>query len=281
MKYDNKHGVTFKKLSDPTAPSPLQFNTLHSFRDLELYPTAKPVITAPAPKTNTLDIPGADGELDFTEALTGDVNYSNRKGTFPYVYIGDRKNWDDKYHDILNLLHGYRMGFELDDDPGGYYAGRLTVQEPQFVNGRYYVTMEANLDTYWRYNQTSIDPWIWDTFRFSTDMIRQPLRDIIIAGDNTVDNPVMVTLVGSRMPVNPNVFLSDWQEGDPPIMCRFPVGRFPYVEYLDRALHAGDNRNPDFILRYETKFMWLYHLGEATETAEAGKVSVKYDLGIL
>ncbi len=278
MIYANNYGVTFLTLNP--IHNPLQFNTLHTYRDLELLPTAKPVITPPTPKTVIMDIPGADGELDYTEALTGSVNYSNRRGTFAYVYVGNRRNWDAKYHEILDLLHGYRMGFMLDEDPGGYYTGRLTVGEPSFVNGRFYITFEADLDPYWRSNQTSTDPWIWDTFRFATDVIRDTYEDIIITNDNIESNPVVVYLYGSRMPVNPDVYVSEKLCAEP-LMCKFPIGTFPDVEWVSRAIRPGDNQNADFILRYETKMIYLYKYGSATGSSEAGKVSVKYDVGLL
>ena len=39
----------------------------------------------PKPKTYTVDIPGGNGVIDLTEALTGDVSYSNRTQKFTFA----------------------------------------------------------------------------------------------------------------------------------------------------------------------------------------------------
>ena len=38
----------------------------------------------PSPKTTTVDIPGANGSIDLTEALNGDVVYDNRTKKFVF-----------------------------------------------------------------------------------------------------------------------------------------------------------------------------------------------------
>ena len=59
------------------------------------------VIPMPEPKTNYIDIPGADGSLDLTQSLTGNVPYNMREGvqfTFDasgavsYTHLSPRKN---------------------------------------------------------------------------------------------------------------------------------------------------------------------------------------------
>ena len=53
-------------------------NEKSAFYDWNIVLT-KAEIPLPTPKTYTVDIKGADGVLDLTEALTGDVQYNNRQ----------------------------------------------------------------------------------------------------------------------------------------------------------------------------------------------------------
>ena len=52
----------------------VKFDNIHSVNDLGLS-LSTVEITPPEPKTYIIEIAGADGSLDLTEALTGDVKY--------------------------------------------------------------------------------------------------------------------------------------------------------------------------------------------------------------
>ena len=53
----------------------------NSWSDWYLVPSSRPVINPPEPKFNTVDIPGANGSIDLTEVVSGDVVYQNRTGS--------------------------------------------------------------------------------------------------------------------------------------------------------------------------------------------------------
>lgn len=103
----------------------VRFNSYHSFDDLNIILSSKS-IGAPTPKTNIVEVPGADGALDFTEFF-GEVKYKNRTLTFNFSMIGTGSYQLSQYSYIKNLLHGRRMKIVLDADPMFYYVGRLTV----------------------------------------------------------------------------------------------------------------------------------------------------------
>ena len=44
---------------------------LKSYDDFGLIQKSAPEVTPPAPKTNYVDVPGANGSIDLSEALTG------------------------------------------------------------------------------------------------------------------------------------------------------------------------------------------------------------------
>lgn len=57
------------------------FGGKNTWDDWHIVPSSRPVIKPPTKKTNYLDIPGADGNLDLSEALTGYPVYNNREGS--------------------------------------------------------------------------------------------------------------------------------------------------------------------------------------------------------
>lgn len=103
------------------------FGTLHSYEDLGLILTAKTIGT-PAPKTGQVDIPGADGQLDYTEYF-GDIKYKNRTLSFDFSIISEPSNFLTTYSYLQNTLNGRRMNIILDEDPLFYYNGRIYVNE--------------------------------------------------------------------------------------------------------------------------------------------------------
>lgn len=110
----------------------IAFGNIHSFRDLDLI-LSEAVIPPATPKTSYVDIPGADGSVDMTEAH-GEVKYSDRTGakfTFYMNPAGDlsEEAWEAKKMEISNRLNGLRCNITLDKDPDYYWQGRCTVSD--------------------------------------------------------------------------------------------------------------------------------------------------------
>ncbi len=126
------------------------FGNLHSYDDLSLILSSKK-IKAPEPKTETVDIPGGDGVLDFTEFF-GDVHYNNRKLSFDFSYIGARSTFMDKFSEVQSALHGRKLKVTLDGDPGYYYVGRCTVDEWKTDKSIGKITVDVDCEPY-KYKQ--------------------------------------------------------------------------------------------------------------------------------
>lgn len=104
----------------------IMFDNIHSYTDLNLIPS-KIEIPPATPKTTYIDIPGADGSVDVTEA-TGEVRYKDRECKFTFTVMqGDPKGWEDRKTEIGNLLNGKVCKIILDKDPDYYYYGRCGV----------------------------------------------------------------------------------------------------------------------------------------------------------
>ena len=118
-----------------------QYNTWVNWR---LIPTSRPVVNPPEVKTNFVDVPGADGVLDFTEALDEKIHYKASEGSWEFLICHEQididtdnkyhseNRWSILWHDILNAIHGKRNQVILMDewpeqDNGNrrFYIGRV------------------------------------------------------------------------------------------------------------------------------------------------------------
>lgn len=80
----------------------------------------------PEPKTYIIDIPGGNGSIDLTEALSGDVVYNNRKQQFTF-YVIDVKDFEAFKSELNCLIHGKAFDYKITMDPEYTYHGRFTV----------------------------------------------------------------------------------------------------------------------------------------------------------
>ena len=83
-------------------------------------------IGLPDIKTQTVSVPGADGELDLTDALTGEPVFGNRTIK---LRLGFSPRGSFDFYAFAAAVHGQRRKLEL-DGRDGYYIGRCTVGTP-------------------------------------------------------------------------------------------------------------------------------------------------------
>lgn len=104
----------------------IKFDNVHSYTDLNLVLSQVNIPPATA-KTNFVDVPGADGSVDLTEAH-GEVKYKDRACKFTFtVFPSD--DFEEKKTEISNLLNGKRCKIIVDKDPDYYWSGRCSVDE--------------------------------------------------------------------------------------------------------------------------------------------------------
>lgn len=78
----------------------------------------------PELRTNYLDIPGMDGVLDLSEALTDDTNYEQRHDSMVFGVMYPRE-FEEMRTKLLNFLHGRDADYQLSWEPGYVYHGRF------------------------------------------------------------------------------------------------------------------------------------------------------------
>ena len=106
----------------------VKFGDKHTFDDWGLVLTEKS-LGLPEPKTSGVEIEGADGEIDTSEVLSGEIKFSNRKLTFKLTLMDKYEDFHDKVSEVSNYLHGRKMRIILDEDDSYYYYGRCAINE--------------------------------------------------------------------------------------------------------------------------------------------------------
>ena len=125
----------------------VKFGGLHSFYEWGLILSEKE-IEPPKPKTKTVDVEGADGVLDYTEAF-GDVKYQNRQLSFKFYKASIVPDgFLALFSVVQNALHGKKLQVILDDDPAHYYLGRVTINEWKSNKRLGEITIEVDADPY-------------------------------------------------------------------------------------------------------------------------------------
>lgn len=108
-------------------PYSVYFGNMNSFSDWHLVPDGRQVISSPEIKTMVVDIPGAEGTVDLSEAITKYPLYKNRTGSLKFHVLETNRSWISLYEEILATLHGKQTTLTLEEDPNWYYKGRFTV----------------------------------------------------------------------------------------------------------------------------------------------------------
>lgn len=167
----------------------------NTLRDWYIVPLGRPVINPPTQKRQTIDIPGANGQLDVSNSLTHYPVFNNRQGQLQFAVLNDipQNDWLTVYTKILKFLQGNEVKFFLEDDLRYYYEGMVWVDNWDSRNDGTWseVTLGYDVQPYRRAMNSSIGDWLWDPFNFETDVVTDSIFTAI--------------------PVNSD---SDWEEHD-------------------------------------------------------------------
>lgn len=107
----------------------------------------KAEIPLPTPKTSIVDIKGADGVIDLSEVLTGDVLYNNRTMKLTFEMLNDN-DYYSLITEISNYLHGKMVTVTLNNDEDYYYAGRATINQWECVKRKGTIVITVDCEPY-------------------------------------------------------------------------------------------------------------------------------------
>ena len=142
----------------------------------------------------SVEIPGADGELDVTEYF-GDINYNNRKLSFVFATIVPKGEFLNLFSEIQNAIHGKKIRIILDDDPNFYYIGRVAVSEWKANKSVGELTIECDCEPYkYKVNETQTT----ETITTSKEIVLNNLRKRV--------NPVIVTSAEMQIQFNGSTY---------------------------------------------------------------------------
>lgn len=132
------------------------FNSeISAFYDWNIVLT-KSEIEFPNPKTSTVDIKGSDGVLDLSEALTGEIKYSNRTIDLTFELLDD-SDYMTLISKIGAYLHGRMITFQLSNDPLYYYKGRASIDSWECVKRKGKIVITVDCEPYkYRVDETII-----------------------------------------------------------------------------------------------------------------------------
>lgn len=123
------------------------------------------VLSPPKVVTKYVDIPGRNGSLDYSQALTGYVVYEDREIELEFeTETTSEADYMEKTAEIVNLLHGQRKTVVLDSDPEFMWDCRLEVDSER-KNRRYsVVTVTGTAYSYKRKTaDTVVEQTVTDT----------------------------------------------------------------------------------------------------------------------
>lgn len=111
-------------------------------------------LSAPEYQSNMVEVPGRDGSLDLSTALTdGEPRYKSRTLTATFeTSEGTRLERKSRLDTMVNRLDGRRMDIQLPDDDTRYITGRVRVAVAYNDPAHGAVTVTAVCDP-WRYSK--------------------------------------------------------------------------------------------------------------------------------
>lgn len=124
----------------------ITFGNHHTWRDFGLAITSKE-ISAPEAKTHYVEVEGANGSLDFSEAF-GDVKYKRRHLKYTLTSLAVREAFWTDFSRIQNALHGREFRIIDDEDPDFYYIGRVTIDRWKIDKAIGSMTIEAEVEPF-------------------------------------------------------------------------------------------------------------------------------------
>lgn len=201
----------------------------NTWDDWHLIPTTRPLFNPPSVKTNLVSIPGGDGSLDLTTALTGRPTFENRKGSWTFAVQNGFKDWTALYSEIMVYLHGQKFRAILEDDPGYFYEGRFSVNAWKSNKDYSEITIDYEVGPYKKEIGNTGTDWLWDPFNFETGVIRN-YRNL------SVITTLEVVVIGDAMESIPVIIASE-------------SGMTVTYEEVEYPLERGANTISDIVLR--------------------------------
>ena len=137
-------------------------------------------------ETYYVDVPGADGFLDFSEAISGRRIFKSRPINIEFGGKKPRNEWDIFISELRNLIEGREIKIFFDNNQEYYWNGRAKIKD--FDRHRELGTFTLSIpkaDPYKYYITDSTEDWLWDLFNFETGIIDEGAKITLEAPEST------------------------------------------------------------------------------------------------
>lgn len=280
----------------------------HSYNDFYLIPKERYSVEPPEPKTQYVEIPGANGGLDISKSLTGYILYDYREGSFEFIVDNSRPRWEVLWREMTSYFHGKELYMMLEDDPQWIYHGRFSISKYDASDKSYStIRISYKLDPYKIFALYDLDnyainwegrtpvsgikqSWYFDAL----DLIDGKISDFSI--DNregiTIDSPYYVRIDSSLLkcgerPVVPTIKIN--QYGDERLWLNVRNSTLGFDHEIELKPQDGsDSKNFTF---YDRRIIFInlnmygdVHLSDNDTTVYAkgdGVLKFYYDVGVL
>ena len=121
-------------------------NEISAYEDWNIVLT-KIELPPPEPKTMSVEIKGADGEIDLSEVLTNDIKFKNRIIKLTFEVMDDTQYYSIT-SEMAKYLHGKKMTVRLSNDEDYYYTGRTFINSWECVKRKGIIVVSVDADPY-------------------------------------------------------------------------------------------------------------------------------------
>lgn len=197
----------------------IQIDEKNTWVDWGLVPSSRPVFAPPEQKKTLIDIPGANGTLDLSTALTGYPIYKNRSGTLEFIWYRQDRDWVDLLSEMNVYLNGVERYIMLEDDPTWYYEGTFSVNKWKSNNDGTgsRVSFDYNLKPYMKYYTNSVlynplqEGSVWNPFNKNNNIFAPQCRMMLPKDYNVIgisDKSKRSDLRANGEPIVPRIFVT-------------------------------------------------------------------------
>lgn len=238
-----------------------------------LIPVSRLDVMPPEQKTETVDIPGADGTLDLSLTLTTYPTFKNRVGTWDFYVNNEKIKWETIKQEMMNYLNGRIVRFILIDDPEYYYEGKVYVGSVKSDSNWSQIQLNYDLYPYKRKRITSTENWVWDTFNFDTGIITDGLFKDILLSETAVKIQLTRELIGT-MPVVPTFTITGADQGS--VGATVSLVNPEVGINIRKTFYTGTVQDPDYIFTSISEYNDSY-----IEVSGTGTISIDFRGGML
>lgn len=163
----------------------------------------KSILLSPAVrKEEIVEVPGSDSYLDFSRALSNDINFQRRTLTITLNKARNQRIFFEEYAELQNCLAGQTMKIILSEDAGYFWKGVVKISEFNPYGGVTEIVIECDVEAYKYEITSSAEDWLWDPFNFEDGFINEG-KDLEISGEREV------VLIGRRKQMCPKITCSE------------------------------------------------------------------------